>query len=303
MKNLFKWISICMLGVFLVVGTGCGNSSEQEKLVIASHNYAETQILSEMVKQLLEANMDNIQIEHKRNFQGSSATQQALETGDVQFYVCYTGTQFTGVLGMEVTEEWKDREKVYQYVKNKHHEKNGVKVFEPYGFNNTYCVAVRRETAEKLDLKKISDLVPHAAEMKVATDPTFMERKGDGWKEFAETYDLDFKDASGMAYDLMYQALKNKEVDAAVAYSTDGRIATYDLVALEDDKNFFPPYDAILLVKEDILEKYPEIEEIIAPLIGAIDNETMTELNSQVDTEKKEPADVANGYLKEQGLI
>ncbi|MGB4505497.1 MAG: glycine betaine ABC transporter substrate-binding protein [Syntrophaceticus sp.] len=302
MKNFFKWISICMLGVFLVVGTGCGNSGNQEKVVIASINTAETQILSEMIKQLLEANLD-ITVEHKRNFQGSSATQQALETGDVQIYNSYTGTQFTGVLGMEVTEEWKDREKVYNYVKDKYHEKYGVKVFEPYGFNNTYIIAVRRETAEQLGLKTTSDLIPHAPKMRIATDPTFIERKGDGWREFAETYGLDFKEVLGMSYDLMYQALKNKEVDAAVAYSTDGRIVAYDLVTLEDDKNFFPPYDCALFIKEDLLEKYPEIEEIVAPLIGAIDEKTMSKLNSQVDSEKKEPEDVAREYLKERGLI
>ncbi|HHV35751.1 MAG TPA: glycine/betaine ABC transporter substrate-binding protein [Syntrophomonadaceae bacterium] len=302
MKDLFKWISICMLCVFLVVGAGCGKS-DQEQLVIASQNFAEPQILSEMVKQLLEANMDNIVIEHKRNFQGSSAVQQAFETGDVHIYNSYTGTQFTGVLGMEVTEEWKDREKVYQYVKDKYHEKYGIKVFEPYGFNDTYCIAVRRDTAEKLNLKKISDLVPHAAELQVATDPTFKERKGDGWNELIETYGLDFKEVPGMSYDLMYQALKNKEVDAAAAYTTDGRIAAYDLVVLEDDKNFFPPYDGVLFIREDTLEKYPEIEDIVSPLIGAIDEETICKLNAKVDVEKKEPADVANEYLKEQGLI
>lgn len=302
MKGILKWISLCMLGVFLVVGSGCGSSGNQQEVVIASINTAETQILSEMIKQLLEANLD-ITVEHKRNFQGSSAAQQALETGDVQIYNSYTGTQFTGVLGMDVTEEWKDRQKVYNYVKDKYHEKYGVKVFEPYGFNNTYIVALRKETAEQLGVKSTSELVPLASKMSIATDPTFMERKGDGWKEFAETYGLDFKEVSGMSYDLMYQALKNKEVDAAVAYSTDGRIVAFDLVTLEDDKNFFPPYDCALFIKEDLLEKYPEIEEIVAPLIGAIDEETMSKLNSQVDSEKKEPKDVANEYLKEQGLI
>ena len=91
-----------------------------------------------MIKQLLENNID-ITVEHKRNFQGSSATQQALESGDVQIYNSYTGTQFTGVLGMEVTDEWKDRDKIFEYVRDQYHEKYGVKVFEPYGFNNTIC--------------------------------------------------------------------------------------------------------------------------------------------------------------------
>lgn len=292
---------MCLVGVLLLFGAGCGGGS-QEKVVIASINTAETQILGEMIKQLLENNID-ITVEHKRNFQGSSATQQALESGDVQIYNSYTGTQFTGVLGMEVTDEWKDRDKIFEYVRDQYHEKYGVKVFEPYGFNNTYVIALRQETADELGIKKTSELVPYASEMTIATDPTFIERKGDGWHEFAETYDLNFKEVSGMSYDLMYQALKNKEVDAAVAYSTDGRLVAYNLVTLEDDKNFFPPYDCALFIKEDLLEKYPEIEEIVAPLIGSIDEELMSDLNSQVDSEKKDPEEVARAFLKERGLI
>jgi osmoprotectant transport system substrate-binding protein len=139
--------------------------------------------------------------------------------------------------------------------------------------------------------------------MSIATDPTFIERKGDGWNEFAETYGLDFKAVVGMSYDLMYQALKNKEVDAAVAYSTDGRIVAFDLVTLEDDKNFFPPYDCALFIKEDLLEKYPEIGEIVAPLIGTIDEAVMSDLNAQVDSEQQDPEDVARTFLEERELI
>jgi len=304
MRGWLRWVSLLLVGVFLVAGAGCRASGggEKETLVIASQNYAEPQILSEMIKQLLEAKL-GVTVEHKRNFQGSTAVHQALEKGDVQIYNSYTGTQFTGILGMDVTDEWKDRQKVYEYVRDKFHEKYGIKVFEPYGFNNTFALAVRKETAEKLGFEKISDLVSHAPEMTVATDPTFQERKGDGWDDLVKTYGLDFKEAKGMSYDLMYHALKAGDVDAAVAYSTDGRIVAFDLVVLEDDKNFFPPYDGALFVKEDLLEKHPEISEIVAPLIGSFDEETMSRLNSEVDVNKKDPSDVAREYLKEKGLL
>jgi len=298
-------VTVLMVGILL---PGCSQQSQEKgtagggKLVIASPNYAEPQILAEMIRQLIEAKLD-INVDHKRKFQGSTAVHQAMETGDVQMYVSYTGTQFVGVLGMEVTEEWKDRERVFNYVKDKYHEKFNVKVFEPFGFNNTYAVAVRKETAEKLGLKTISDLAPHSKTMTIATDSTFQERKGDGWNELAETYDLQFQNVVGMSYDLMYQALKTGDVDAAVAYSTDGRIAAYDLVVLEDNKNFFPPYDAVLFVKEDVLEKYPEINQIVEPFLGAFTEKSIAELNSLVDVEKKEPADVAKQYLEGQGLI
>ncbi|MDN5347749.1 MAG: osmoprotectant transport system substrate-binding protein [Clostridia bacterium] len=297
-----------ILGGLLLTGCGPGLTEEKGaalnggKLVIASQNYAEPQILSEMIKQLLEAKL-HIAVDHKRNFQGSTAVHQAMEAGDVQMYVSYTGTQFTGILGMKVTEEWKDRRKVYEYVRDRFHEKYKVKVFEPFGFNNTYALAVRRETAEKLNLKKASDLAPHSKNMAIATDPTFQERKGDGWDDLAKTYGYNFKKVVGMAYDLMYQALKSGDVDAAVAYSTDGRIPAYDLVILEDDRKFFPPYDAVLFMKEEVLQQNPEVEKIIAPLIGSFTEETIAKLNSRVDVEKKEPAEVAREYLKEKGLL
>lgn len=272
------------------------------KLVIASQNYAEPQILSEMVKQLLEAKL-GVTVEHKRNFQGSTAVHQALETGDVQMYNSYTGTQFTGILGMQVTDEWKDRRKVYEYVRDKFHEKYGIKVFEPYGFNNTYTLAVRRATAEKLNLKRASDLVPHAPKMTVATDPTFQERKGDGYDDLARTYGFKFKKVAGMAYDLMYQALKAGDVDVAVAYSTDGRLPAFDLVALEDDRHFFPPYDAVFFIKEETLRQFPRIEEIMKPLIGAFTEEEIAKLNQEVDVKKREPAEVAREYLTQKGLL
>lgn len=312
MKNVGKLISIASLVVFVVglLLPGCGRidkgapgpGTTAEKVVIATPNYAEPQILAEMIKQLVEAKL-NLTVDHKRNFQGSTAVHQALETGDVQMYVSYTGTQFTGILGMEVTPEWKDRKKVYEYVRDKFHEKFQVKVFTPFGFNNTYALAVRRETAEKLGLKKASDLAPYSKNMTIATDPTFQERKGDGWTELAQAYGFSFKKVVGMAYDLMYKALKSGDVDAAVAYSTDGRIAAYDLVVLEDDLKFFPPYDAVLFVKEDVLNKYPKIEEVIAPLIGSFTEETIAKLNAKVDVEQREPADVAKEYLKEKGLL
>lgn len=310
MRRKWKLVSVVLAAILLagLLLSGCSQQSKDKsgtsgnKLVIASPNFAEPQILSEMVRQLLEAKL-NITVDHKRNFQGSTATHQALETGDVQMYVSYTGTQFTGILGMEVTEEWKNREKVYQYVRDQFHEKFKVKVFEPLGFNNTYAVAVRQETAEKLNMSKASDLAAHCQDMTIATDPTFQERKGDGWRELAETYGYNFKNVVGMSYDLMYQALKTKDVDAAVAYSTDGRIPGFDLVVLEDDLNFFPPYDGVLFVSEAALEKYPQIEEIVAPLIGSFSEEIVAELNSRVDVEKKEPEQVAREYLKEKGLL
>lgn len=306
---LFLLVAVMLLTTGFL--TACGRNLLQDggssgrstdRLVIASPNYAEPQILAEMIRQLLESKL-NITVDHKRNFQGSTAVHQALEAGDVQMYISYTGTQFTGILGMQVTEEWKSRDKVYEYVRDKFHEKYKVKVFPPFGFNNTYALAVRKETAEQLGLKKASDLVRYSPQMVIATDPTFQERKGDGWSDLVKAYGFSFKKVVGMAYDLMYQALKSGDVDAAVAYSTDGRLVAYNLVILDDDRKFFPPYDAVLFVKEEVLQKYPRIEEIVAPLLGSFTEESIARLNAKVDVEHKEPSEVAREYLKEKSLL
>lgn len=309
-SRVFKRTTIILAIAILVtmVGGGCGGGKEgatpgdKTKLTIASQNYAEPQLLSEMVRQLLEAKL-NVTVDHKRNFQGSTAVHQALETGDIQMYNSYTGTQFTGVLGMKVTDEWKNKQKVYEYVRDQFHQKYGIKVFPPYGFNNTYALAVRQETADRLGLKKASDLARVAPDMTIATDPTFQERQGDGWEDLAKAYGFKFKKVVGMSYDLMYQALKSGDVDAAVAYSTDGRLPAYHLVVLEDDRHFFPPYDAVFFIKEETLKQFPQIEEILAPLWGKLTEEEMAKLNQEVDVNKKDPADVAREYLKARGLL
>ncbi|HHV79876.1 MAG TPA: osmoprotectant ABC transporter substrate-binding protein [Firmicutes bacterium] len=298
-----KVIAIGLGGVLsAALLTGCRSTTNQEKIVIASHSFSEPQILAELVKQLVEKKV-GITVEHKRNFQGSTALHKALESGDIQMYNAWTGTQFTGILQMEVTREWKDRRKVYEYVRDRFHEKYKVKVLEPYGFNNTYALAVRKETAEKLGLKKASDLIKHAPSMTVAVDQTFQERKGDGWADLAQAYGFKFKKVVTMTYDLVYQAIKSGDVDVAVAYSTDGRVAAYNLVTLEDDRGFFPPYDGVLFVREDTLQRYPEIEQAVKPLIGRLTDAEMAALNREVDVNKRDPADVAREYLKSKGLI
>lgn len=286
---------ICLLTISLSVNA-------QETITMISQDFVEPQILCEMVKILIEENTP-LQVDHRRNFSGSSIVHQAVIHGEADIYVSYTGTQFTGVLGRDVTPEWRDRQKVLRYVQEAFEQKFDLKWYEPFGFNNTYALAVRQETADQYGLKTVSDLIPYAKKMVVATDQTFKERIGDGYYDLIDTYGLKFKKALGMSYGLLYRAVATKDVDVAIAYSTDGRIASLNLVTLEDDLGFFPPYDASLVISNRLLQKYPQIDQIVQPLIGAITEREMQEVNSWVDVKGLSIEKAAQQFLTQKGLI
>lgn len=296
------FLSAAVLVLAASLAFGGARAHAGGKLVAVSQSFAEPQILCEAVKLLIEKNTD-LTVDHIPNFQGSTVVHQAMIHNDAQIYVSYTGTQFTGVLGMEVTPEWKNREKVLRYVQETFDKKFNLKWYDPFGFNNTYAVAVRRQIAEKYNLKKVSDIVPYADKWTIAVDQTFKERVGDGYSDFAATYGLKFRRVASMDYGLMYRAVASANVDAAVVYSTDGRVDAMDLVVLEDDKEFFPPYDASLVIRKDVLEKYPNIDEIVKPLIGTITEADMQRVNRWVDVDGMTPREAAERLLKERGLI
>ena len=163
-----------------------------------------------------------------------------MQTGDIDAYSSYSGSQFTTVLGQEVTEEWRDPKKVLEYCKVEMDRRFNMKLFDPLGFDNTYAIAVRRDFAEKHNLEKVSDLVPLAPNLTIATDADFLHREEVmSFTNFTRTYGLKFKKAVAMTYGLMYRAAYVGDVDVIMAYSSDGRIAAMDLKLLEDDLQFF----------------------------------------------------------------
>ncbi|MGI6128918.1 MAG: glycine betaine ABC transporter substrate-binding protein [bacterium] len=296
-----------LLAVVLLV-TGCGGSSDVPQkssgtiFRVGSQGYAEVEIQAEIAKAIIEAKTDH-KVEHVQNLGSAMATLQATTTGDLDMHISFSGTHFLGTFEQELTPEWRDPDKVWQYVHDRLLEEYELYAFEPYGYNNVYGLAVPRATAEELNLKTTSDIVPYAADMVLATDQTFQDYPGQGYKEFCETYGFQFKEAIPMDFGLMYRALGTGEVEAAVVYTTDGRNIAGDLVILEDDQHFNPPYYGMLVSRSDILEQYPEVKEALSLLSGLIDTETMMELNARVDVDEEEPSTVAQDFLKEKGLI
>lgn len=293
-----------ILGLILIVALIIAGVTQKPKkeITFASFNYSETALFGEIVKRLVEEKTD-IHVNHLPNMEFGVAV-AATQTDEVDTYLTYSGTQFTTVLQQEVTEEWTDPKKVLEYVEREVEEQYDMLLMDPLGFDNTYAVAVRRDFAEEHDLHKVSDLKPYASNMVMATDADFLHREEVmSYTNMTNVYDMEFGDAVAMNYGLLYRAAEKGDVDAIVAYSSDGRIAAMDLKILEDDKEFFPPYDAMLIIRNKTIDEYPELLEVLDELSGRIDQDTIQALNARADVDGDELDDIAEDFLKEQGLI
>lgn len=232
-------------------------------------------------------------------FNASTMLHQAMVSEELDLYGNWTGTQLAGVLRYDGPKL--SPEESYRYVKENFEKHFGHTWAKPLGFNNTYAMAVRRETAEKYDLKKASDLAPYAAGWKLGCDENF-DTRPDTYPGWSEAYGIEFKEIVPMLYSIIYQAIDNEEVEVIAAYSTDSRIPKLDLVMLEDDKGWFPDYSAAYVIDMKLLDRYPRVLAILEQLSGTIDEETMGRLNGRYD-DGDEPEDIARDYLVSVGLI
>ena len=297
-------MSILVVSIVLALAlSGCsGGQKEGTTFKVGSQGYAEVEILAEMAKALIEAKTPH-KVEHVRNLGSSMAMHEATVSGDLHINTSFTGTLFLGLLEQKLTDEYRNPTKVYEYVRDNMKAKYKFEVLPPYGYNNTYAIAVPRAWAEERKITKQSDLAPYAKDMIIAVDQTWKTYPGQGYKEYTELYGFTFKDAPEMDFGIMYRAIAQGEVQAINAYSTDGQLIAQDLLVLEDDKGFNPPYNGILVVRGDVLEQYPEVKVALSVIEGLIDTEQMQLLNKEVAVDEKEPAAVAKAFLKSKGLI
>ncbi|GAA4726866.1 glycine betaine ABC transporter substrate-binding protein [Brevibacillus fulvus] len=294
-------IGVGALALSLAVLGGCSSltgSKASEKITVVGKNFVEQDIMANMVGILLEKNTD-LDVDIKPFLGGTDVCFNAMKTGNADLYVEYTGTGLVNILGMQADS---DSEKVYDTVKAEFQKQYQMDWLEPIGFNNTYALAVTQETAQKYNLKTISDLKEHAGSLTLGSDQEFIERD-DGLKGLEKTYGLHFTNTKAMDSGLKYTAISAGEVDVVDAFTTDGQLIKHNLVILEDDQQFFPPYYAAPLVRSDVLQQHPEIKDVLNKLAGKIDDKQMAMLNEKVDVEKQKADDVAEQWLKEQGLI
>lgn len=296
-----KFKKIISLGLaaalFLSVAlTGCSGSN---KIVVGSKDFSENILLGEMFAQLIENHTD-LKVDRKLNLGGTFVCFEAIKKGNIDIYPEYTGTGLTAQLKMDVIT---DSDEAYRVVSEEFDKQFKIKWLNPLGFNNTYTLAVTNDVYEQYGIETFSDLAVISESLVFGAEHEFFDRQ-DGFDGLVEAYSMKFKgEPMKMNVSLKYQAIGNGEMQVTDAFSTDGAIMQYNLKVLTDDKGFFPPYYAAPIIKNETLEKHPELEEILNMLSGVINDATMTELNYKVDVEGKPVAQVAKEFLKDKGLI
>jgi osmoprotectant transport system substrate-binding protein len=297
LPGLRSGVFTCLVVAWVVALGSCG-AARQDEIVVGSKNFSEQALLGEIVAQHLEARTHR-EVTRRFYLAGSYICQQALLAGRIDLYVEYTGTALTAILHDSLEA---DPRAVYERVRSEYQRRFGLEVLASLGFNNTFAIVVRGEDARRLHLKTISDAAPFAREWRAGFGYEFMERP-DGFAGLARTYGLAFKETPRILdLGLLYRALLEKQVDFVAGNSTDGLLAARDLKMLEDDKHYFPPYEAVPVVRGDALVRFPEMRGALLELAGKINDEEMRRMNFEVDGEHRDLADVAREFLRAKGL-
>jgi osmoprotectant transport system permease protein len=291
-----KWIlatGAIALAAALVIFSSIGAWGKGgARVVIGSKDFTESRILSELLAQTIEAKTD-IKVEQATELSGDLCHRE-LVAGQIDTYVEYTGTAFTAILKHEPIS---DPRAVYDQVKRDYESGFNLEWLKPIGFNNTFAILVRSEEARRLQLKTITEAARYAPGWRAGFGQDFMSRQ-DGYPGFARTYGLRFAEPPReMDLSLSYQALANGQVDLIAGNSTDGMIDKLGLYQLEDDRHYFPPYEAAPVVRREVLERYPQLRNAIDSLAGKITNEQMRKLNYAVDGEKRDVKEVVREFL------
>jgi osmoprotectant transport system permease protein len=276
-------------------GGATSQSAAAARVTVGSKDFTESVLLAEIVAQMLEARAVSVE----RRFElGGNLPHDAMLGGTLDLYPEYTGTSYTAILHhAPVT----DPRVVYAQVKQDYAEKFNVEVSQPLGFENTFAILIRGEEARKLNLKTISDAAAQAPRWRAGFGQDFMSR-ADGYPGFSKAYGLQFAAVREMDLSLTYIALSSRQVDLIAGNSTEGRIATLDLYQLADDRHYFPPYEAVYLVRQDSLTRVPALKEVLAKLANAISTDEMRRLNYEIDGNKRDPKEVVKEWLSKRGL-
>lgn len=295
-------IGLALFASLALVGCGnTGNGDASDPIIVGGKPWTEQYILPHILGQYIEETTDYT-VEYEEGLGEVAILTPAIEKGDIDVYVEYTGTGLQSVLQEEL-KRGESSEKVLERVRKGYEEKFGVTWLEPLGFENTYTLAYKKD--QPYNATTYSDLVEvsKSEEMVFGAPHAFYERPGDGYDAMVEVYPFNFADKKSLDPNVMYEAVKKGDVDVIPAFTTDGRIERFDLAITEDDLGFFPKYDAVPIVRQETLEKYPELEDALNGLAGKISVEDMQKMNARVDIDGVKAEDVARDFLIEKGLI
>ena len=267
--------------------------------MVGSKNFTEQLILGELFAQIIEART-HLPVERRFYLAGTFICHQAILAGRIDIYPEYTGTALTAVLKQQPSG---DKQDVYQHVKQGYETKFGLSVGPPLGFDDTFAMVIRGEDARQLHLKTLSEAAVFTPKWRAGFGYEFMERP-DGYKGLVASYGLRFAEAPRiMDLGLITRALKERQVDIIAGNNTDGLIPALDFVVLEDDHHYFPPYEAVAIMRGEMLKNHPEVGAALGELAGAISDEDMRRLNYAVDGQHRDVTAVVKEFLKQRGLI
>lgn len=286
-----RWI----LALVILLGGAPAPARQVETIRIGAKNFTEQEILGELVAQLIERGSE-WRVVRRFGLGGTDLCHAALLAGEIDLYVEYTGTGLLNILKRDVIA---NPDLAYRTVARNYRLRFDLEWLPPIGFNNTYAIAVRADDAALRGWRRLSDLAADAAGLHGGFTSEFMERP-DGLPGLRAAYGLAIGRTTDLDPGLMYEALNRGQVDLIGAFATDGRIAEYNLAVLEDDRGFFPPYDAAPVVRSEVLARLPRLREVLATLAGTIDDETMRRMNHAVDVLKRSPADVAREWIEDR---
>jgi len=273
--------------------------SHRDRVVIGSKNFTESFILGELFAQEIEART-HLKVERRFYLAGTYICHQAIMAGRIDIYPEYTGTALSAILKQQATGNQQD---VYRQVKDEYERRFGLTLGPTLGFNDTFAMEIRGEDARRLGISSLSQATAFAPQWRAGFGYEFMERP-DGYRGLAAAYGLRFAQPPRiMDLGLLARALRDHQIDMAAGNATDGLIPALDLFALEDDRHYFPPYDAVPVVREQTLQLHPEVAQALAELAGKISDREMQQMNYAVDGQHRDVKEVVRQFLRDKKLL
>lgn len=299
---------ILLSGLLIVMSVsliGCGSKKSADGGQVfqyGAQKNTDPKIMGEIVKQLIESKTDH-EVKITEDIPASPQVMVALDRKDFDFATLYSGEVYNNHFDKDQVEYSTDPQKTIEQAQKLFGEKYKIKWYDSIGFSNQYSIAIKEDFAEKNDIVTMTDLGKVAKDLTLGTDNSWIERDNDGYEGYKKAYGYEFADAKGMDVALMYKGIENDNLDVVTAYTVDPQILEYKLRILEDDKEFFPPYDGSLVAREEVLEEYPEVGEILDSIVELIDTDEMTALIHEVDIKERTTKEVTKEFLEEKGML
>ncbi len=296
-SHRFSWCALCVVSMVMVLPS-C-SPSHAGRIVIGSKNFTESLLLGEILTQQIEAHT-SLKVERRFYLAGTYICQQAIRAGRIDIYPEYTGTALTAILKQPAN---RAREAVYRQVKEEFEDRFALTLGPAFGFNDTFAMEIRGEDARRLGVNTLSQAATFAPQWRAGFGFEFMERP-DGYRGLAATYGLHFAEAPRiMDLGLLARALKDHQIDLAAGNATDGLIPALDLFVLQDDRRYFPPYEAVPVMRKQTIQAHPEVAEAVAALEGKISDEEMQRMNYAVDGQHRDAGEVVREFLRGKKLV